>query len=157
MADKLRNFSTNKIPTEQMGSVIDDLMETAKTSRRGFERRNYDNNFFDDGYHFRFLSRTQNKIVDLSSSQSIYNPLRAIPKASRQIRGIVNLLLAQDLVPVVYPEKINKSAFPSIPSQDPNTGQQIMQPNPEYQQALDEAKRIAKMEGHCIEEEFKEQ
>ena len=148
---------TQKIDTKNIGQTVDEMMRVAKDSRKAFERKNYDNNFFDDGYHFRYLSRTQNKVVDLSSSQSLYNPLRAIPKASRQIRGVVNLLLAQDLTPVVYPEKVNKTAYPSIQQQDPNTGQTVMQQNPEYKQAIEEAKRIAKLEGHWLEEEMKEQ
>lgn len=150
------DYTTNKIKTESIGQIVDEMMASAKDSRKSFERKWYDNNFFDDGYHFRYLSRLQNKIIDLSSNQSIYNPLRAIPKASKQIRGVANLLLAQDLTPVVYPERINKTAYPSIPSVDPETGQQTMQENPEYRQALEEAKKIAKLSGHWIEEEFKE-
>src|SRR4030067_3269076 len=111
MADKLREFSTSKYSRDQMGDVVEDLVTMAKSARRAFERRWYDNNFFDDGYHFRYLSRTQNKIVDVSNDVNIYNPLRAIPKASRQIRGVANLLVSQDPVPVVYPEKINKASF----------------------------------------------
>ena len=150
-------YSTNTVKTEDMGQVIDDMVRIASDRRKGFERRWYDNNFFDDGYHFRYLSRTEGKIVDLSERQSIYAPMRAIPKASRQIRGVANLMLSQDPTPIVYPESVSKSQYPDVQGMDPSTGQPINQPNPEYQEAMKEAKRIAKSIGHWIEEEFKEQ
>lgn len=157
MADKLREFSTSKIPTDDIGQVVDEMINVSKDSRKSFERRWYDNNFFDDGHHFRYLSRQQNKIVDLAERSTIWAPMRAIPKASRQIRGVANLLLSQDPIPVVYPEKVNAAAFPSSQQFDPNTGQVIEVPNPEYKQALEESRRIAKLSGHFIEEEFKNQ
>ena len=80
-----RFAQTSHLQSNQMGQVVDDMMTAAKDSRRSYERRWYDNNFFDDGFHFRYLSRSQNKIIDLSERQTIYNPIRAIPKASRQI------------------------------------------------------------------------
>src|SRR3990167_6943572 len=125
-------YSTNTVKTEDIGQVVDEIMRIQYDKRRGFERRWYDNNFFDDGYHFRYLSRSENKIVDLSERQSIYAPMRAIPKASRQIRGVANLLMSQDPIPIVYPEEVSKSQFPDIPQQDPQTGQPIESPNPEY-------------------------
>lgn len=135
-------YSTNTVKTEDMGQVVDEIMRIQYDKRRGYERRWYDNNFFDDGFHFRFLSRSENKIVDLSERQSIYAPMRAIPKASRQIRGLANLLMSQDPTPIVYPEQVSQVQFT----------------NPqEYQQALQEAKRIAKSVGHWLQEEFKEQ
>lgn len=140
-----------------MGEVVDAMMQSAKETRYTFERKWYDSNFFYDGYHFRYLSRTQNKIIDLSEGNSIYQPMRAIPKASRQLNGIVNLLTANDFLPVIYPERVNKAAYPPIPGQDPNTGQQVMQPNPELKAAMDEAKRIAKLSGHWLMEEWKNQ
>lgn len=135
-------YSTNTVKTEDMGQVVDDIMRVASDKRRGFERRWYDNNFFDDGFHFRFLSRSENKIVDLSERQSIYAPMRAIPKASRQVRGLANLLMSQDPTPIVYPEQVSQVQFT-----DPQ----------EYQAAMAEAKRIAKAVGHWLTEEFKEQ
>ena len=137
--------------------MIEQMMTSANDSRNRFERKWYDSNNFDDGYHFRYLSRSQNKIVDLSSSLDAGQPIRAIPKASRQIRGIMNLLTANDFVPIVYPENVNKAAFPKIQGVDPNTGQPVMQINPELLAALEEAKRIAKMSGHWLTEEFKNQ
>src|SRR3990167_9281830 len=136
MADRLRHYSTSKYETKDMGQVVDDLMSTAKNGRRAYERRWYENNFFDDGYHFRYLSRTENKIVDLSERRNLYDPLRAIPKASRQIRGIANLIMAQDPVPVVYPEKVAKINYPNETQQvNPQTGQMEIVPDPEYTQA----------------------
>ena len=156
MAD-LSYYETNKMETGNVGQLVDDLVRKSQDKRHPFERRWYDNNFFDDGYHFRYLSRTENKIVDLSERQTIYNPVRAIPKASRQIRGVANLLLAQDPTPIVYPEEVSKSQYPSSPQLDPATGQMVMAPNPEYEQARQEAKRVAKAIGHWLEEEFKDQ
>ena len=142
MANDLSYYSTNTVKTEDMGQVVDDIMRIQYDKRRGFERRWYDNNFFDDGYHFRYMSRSENKIVDLSERQSVYAPMRAIPIASRQIRGVANLLTGQNFVPIIYPEEISQSQFEM---QD------------EYKQALQEAKRVARASGHWMEEEFKEQ
>lgn len=150
-------YDTSRYGINNMGQVADEMMSTAKNSRKQFERRWYDNNWFDDGIHFRYLSRSQNKIVDLSEKATLYNPLRAIPKASRQIRGVVNLLMSKDLIPVVFPEKVNFGAYPQIQQQDPQTGQPAMAPNPELKKAMDEAKRVAKLTGHWIEEEFENQ
>src|SRR3990167_7270052 len=108
---KVKFFGTERLPKQGMGAAVDSMMKIAKDARMPFERRWYDNNFFDDGKHFRYLSRTQNKIVDASESQSLYTPLRAIPKASKQIRGVANLLLSYDPVPIVYPERVNKGAY----------------------------------------------
>src|SRR3990167_578449 len=134
-------FQTSKIETRNIGQVVDELLNYAKSTRRNYERRWYDNNFFDDGYHFRYFSRTTNKVVDLSANASMYNPTRAIPKASRQIRGVANLLIMNDPTPVVYPEKLNVAAF--TPE--------------ELETARKEVKRIAQLSGHWVEEEFKKQ
>ena len=155
MADNL--YDTSKLTKDQIGQAVDQMAVYSKNVRRSFERRWYDNNFFDDGFHFRYLSRSQNKIVDLSEGKSIYNPIRAIPKASRQIRGVANLLLSTDPTPIIYPEKVNKAAYPPTPQFNQETGQQEMIPNPEYKQALEMSKQTAKLVGHWIEEEFKEQ
>ena len=155
MPDYVQSYSTSKFTNDQLGEVVDSMVVRAKDSRKSFSRRWYDNKFFDDGHHFRYLRRTDNKIIDLSDRASLWSPMRAIPKASRQVRGVTNLLVSQGFVPVVYPEKVYKAAFPPTQGVDPNTGQPVMQPNPEYQQALEESKRIAETTGHWIEEEFK--
>jgi hypothetical protein len=107
MAFKQGYNSTAQVDTRDMGAAVEDMKMTAKNRRRTFERRWYDNNFFDDGFHFRYLSRSSNKIVDLSERATIYTPQRSIPKASRQIRGIANLLMSSDPTPAVYPENID--------------------------------------------------
>src|SRR3990167_7343301 len=132
---------TSKLDIKGIGEAVDDMRNRAKDARMNFERHWYDNNFFDDGYHFRYWSRQQNKIIDLSSNSTIYNPMRAIPKASRQIRGIANLLLSTDPTPIVYPEKVNASAF--TPE--------------EFEAAYKEAKKVARLTGHWLSEEWKEQ
>src|SRR3989338_10974475 len=101
------DYSTDTLTTRQMGQAVDEMMSMVKNQRFPFERRWYDNNFFDDGYHFRYMSRTQNKIVDLSQASTIWAPMRSIPKASRQIRGVSNLLTSRHFIPIIYPEKVS--------------------------------------------------
>lgn len=126
------NYSTSDTPTKDIGSSVEAMRLLAYNQRRIFERRWYDNNFFDDGFHFRYLSRTTNKVVDLSERSTVYTPQRAIPKASRQIRGIANLLVSQDPTPTVYPEEME---------------------NPAQKQVNDD---IAKKRGWWLEEKWKE-
>jgi len=140
--DKLDKYSTSKLETENMGQTIEDMMLMARNIRRSHEKRWYDNNFFDDGYHFRFLSRSTGRIVDLSKRTAIYTPLRVIPKASRQIRGVANLLVQSDLTPVVYPEKVEQANY-EMPQ--------------EYEMARQTAKDVAKKIGHWLQEEWKNQ
>ncbi|MEK9207185.1 MAG: hypothetical protein AAB922_01795, partial [Patescibacteria group bacterium] len=142
MANKIQDLESKKISRENIGQFVYGLKQSAKDSRRGFERRWYDNNFFDDGFHYRYVSRQQNKIVDLSEGSNLYMPYRAIPKASRQIRGVANLLTSPKYVPVIYPEKILKENY-----SDPN----------EFTMALEGAKIAAKRQGHWVMEEFKNQ
>ena len=146
------NYSTNSLSFSQIGQSVEYMMNRARDQRLAFERRWYDNNFFDDGYHFRYMQRSQNKIVDLSQGSTIWNPMRSIPKASRQMRGVANLLASRNFVPIVYPEHISTSQYPPQQGQD-----EQMQPNPEYQQAKDESKRVAKGTGHFLREEWKKQ
>lgn len=157
MPDAIKSYSTSKYSNDQLGQIVDSMMVSAKDSRKTFERRWYDNNFFDDGHHFRYLNRTDNKIIDLTDSASLFNPMRAIPKASRQIRGMANLLVSQDYIPVIYPERVDKAQYPPQQAQDPQTGQMTMQPNPDYQKAIDQSKKKAKQVGHWIEDKIEEQ
>lgn len=129
------------IPTRQVYRYIEDLMEGYKKQRSSFERRWYDNNFFDDGYHFRFLSRTTGKIIDLSARASQTTPQRSIPKSSRQIRGVASLLLALEPYPVIYPEAVISNNYQS---------------EQEYMMAMQVAKDIAKRTGHWVEEQWDE-
>lgn len=145
---KKRRLST-QVETSGISQLVEDLMVRYSIQRKPFERRWYDNNFFDDGYHFRYLSRRTGKIVDLSHTARMRSPRRAIPKASRQIRGVANLLLQLDPHPAIYPERVLKSNYPNIT--DPATGQEsdVM-----YRAALEIAKETAKKVGHWIEDEW---
>jgi len=138
--EKLDKYSTSRMESREIGQAIEDMQTIAENRRRSHEKRWYDNNFFDDGHHFRFLSRSTGKIVDLSKRSSIFQPLRVIPKASRQIRGVVNLLMQGDFVPIVYPEKVLKDNYE--------------QPG-EYDQALQLSKTRASRIGHWVTEEWK--
>jgi hypothetical protein len=157
MADYVRDNSTATVVTRDIGRVVDELVTMSERSRKSHERRWYDNNFFDDGHHFRYLSRSTNKVIDQSERATIYTPQRAIPKASRQIRGIANLLMSQNPTPTVYPERILPNSFPPVQMRDPQTGQMISVPNPQYQQAVDKAKEFAKKSGYWLKSEFDEQ
>ena len=139
MAFKNTFESTASVDTVDMGQAIEDMKATAKARRRVFERRWYDNNFFDDGFHFRYYTRSSNKVVDLSERSTIYTPQRSIPKASRQIRGISNLLMSQDPTPTVYPDPIARKSFPN---------------DEMYQRALELTKRIAQMRGKWLVNEW---
>lgn len=134
-----QDYDTSQIDVEGMAQAIERNKLVAYNHRRSHERRWYDNNFFDDGYHFRYLSRTTNKIVDLSERATVYAPQRAIPKASRQIRGIANLLLSADPTPTVYPEDFPTSGNPQ-------------QDQIKKQQATD----VAKKRGWWLEEKWTE-
>lgn len=133
------DLDSKRVSKANIGQFVYELKTSARDSRRGFERRWYDNNFFDDGFHYRYVSRQQNKIVDLSEGSNLYMPFRAIPKASRQIRGIANLLSSPKYVPVIYPEPILKENYSS---------------EQEYLLAKEGAKIAAKRQGHWIMEEF---
>jgi hypothetical protein len=152
MASKPIN-NTDRIPSVQIASVIDQLVQNESRKRQSFERRWYDNNFFDDGFHFRYVSRDTGKIVDLNNRRKGGEPLRAIPKASRQIRGVANLLAGPRYVPVVYPEKITIRNYPRQVI-DPQTGQVRY---PDYEQAREIAKKHAQKVGNWIEKEFDNQ
>jgi len=138
----MQRYDTADIDTNNIAQEVDDLITLAESHRKPFERVWYDNNFFDDGKHFRYVSRETGKIVDLSNKVSIYTPMRSIPKASRQIRGIANMLLVNDPHPVVYPEKVLRINY-----KDKN----------EAIKAWEEARDVALREGHWLEEEWKNQ
>lgn len=141
MPDKT-GYTGRSIPTSAISQMVDASIMMASNQRKNFERRWYDNNFFDDGFHFRYISRSTGKVVDLSDRGTFNIPQRAIPKASRQIRGVTNLLLAPEYVPVVYPEKISRTSF-----EDPK----------EYEAARQQSKKIAQKQGQWVSEEFKNQ
>lgn len=138
----INDLGTSRRTFDEMGQVVEEMVTAAKSTRRGFERRWYDNNFFDDGYHFRYLSRQTNKIVDLSERANLYYPMRAIPKASRQIRGVTNLLMSNQFVPVVYPKRVIQQNYTSPE---------------EYQAAQKLSKDTALRTGHWLQDEWKRQ
>jgi len=139
MADNLRDFDTYKIATKGIGQTVDELVKLSASQRTKFERRWFDNNFFDDGLHFRYVSRKTGKIIDISDRALINVPERAIPKASRQIRGIANLLLQLEPRPVPYPANVSAVNYP----------------NPEHFEAMKLlAKDTAQKTGYWLEEEW---
>ena len=115
MADRMnyQKFDTSETDTRSIAQQVESMMQSSVFQRRQIERRWYDNNFFDDGFHFRYVSRETGKIIDLAERTNMNLPQRAIPKASRQIRGIANLLMGPEYMPVVYPYKISKYNFPN--------------------------------------------
>ena len=155
--DNNAKSTTAGVETKNIGSEITAFVNLVGMIRKGFERRWYDNNFFDDGYHFRYISRTTGRIVDQNERNTSSGPTRAIPKASRQLRGIANLLLGPEFIPAVYPEKIAKANYPDIQQPDPETGQMTKVPNPKYQAALDEAKNKAQKIGNWLTKEWDNQ
>ena len=160
--EKITYEGSSTVATNDIGLLVEDMKMVASNRRRIFERRWYDNNFFDDGFHFRYLSRSTNKIVDLSERATIYTPQRSIPKSSRQIRGIANLLLSSDPTPSVYPVAVNKSDYPDTPippelrEQLQAQGQEVPEsiPNPQYEKAMKMAKDIALKKGHWLIDEW---
>ena len=132
---------TSNIPTQGLPLTVDTIIKSEESKRKGFERRWYDNNFFDDGFHFRYVSRTTGKIIDVTD-RTINMPNRAIPKASRQIRGVANLILGAEPMPVVYPQKVSQSNYP-----DPQS----------LETANQAARDIAKKSGLWVEQEWKSQ
>lgn len=139
--------------SDQMGQAIEELVTQAISRRKPHERRWYDNNFFDDGYHFRIISRKTGRVIDTASKTTGFVE-RAIPRASRQIRGVSNLLFASEPYPVVYPERISMSEFPPA-QQDPQTGKEI--PSPEYEQAMEKAKTTARKRGVWLSNEWEDE
>lgn len=99
-------IGTSELDSNAASMAVDRMQQLFSMQRKSFERRWYDNNFFDDGHHFRYVSRITGKIVDVNDHVGLYDPKRAIPKSSRQIRGVANLLAQSDYIPVVYPDTI---------------------------------------------------
>jgi len=135
-------FDTSHTETDQVSQRIEAMVRAADSQRTHFVRRWYDNNFFDDGYHFRFVDRQTNRIVDLTRKKSFGGPVRAIPKASRQIRGVANLLVSGDPTPVVYPEKLERANYSN---------------DEEFNAVKEQGQLIAKKIGHWLQEEWKDQ
>jgi hypothetical protein len=147
MAEKIDdkiNVDTSKLSDNLIAGEITSIRQMAAAQRLRFARKWYDNNFFDDGYHFRYMSRVTDRIVDTSGKDSLLNIKRTIPKASRQIRGMANLVLSQDFVPIVKPAKVARYQF-----------EEGEQGDIAYKQALDQNKKEAQRVGQWLSEEWK--
>ena len=143
--DLAQKFS--KTNSEHIGQAIELMVNSAILKRRYHERRWFDNNFFDDGLHFRVVSKRTGRIIDHISYANGYVE-RAIPRASRQIRGVSNLLFAAEPYPVIYPERITIEDF-----RDPKTGQIDVQA---YQKRMEEAKQVARRQGNWVATQWDE-
>lgn len=132
--------------TEKIGSAIEELVGQAVSMRRKHERRWYDNQFFDDGHHFKVISRKTGRVIDTVGKQGGYIE-RAIPRASLQIRGVSNLLYSAEPYPVVYPRRISIEDFRLGNGQIDQRA---------YQQAYDEAKKVARKQGVWLTTEWEE-
>jgi len=130
--------------SEQVGKYIEDLVDDALSRRRGFERRWYDNNFFDDGYHFRVISKKTGRVIDHTSQNNGYVE-RAIPRASRHIRANANLMYSADPYPVVYPERVNIYDYMNA---DGSVNEVA------YNQKRDQVKKVAKKQGIWLSNEW---
>lgn len=120
--------------SEGMGRAVDSLISSI--NRQKWERRVYDNRFFDDGLHFRYVSRKTGRVIDYAGGQNGTTE-RAIPKASRQIRGVVNLLEAPESRSVIYPEPVYPWNYKDNPAM--------------YKQALEQSKNYAKRSGQWVD------
>ena len=129
---------TKSPPTQQVGKYVEDSNFFAIMRRRPWERRWYNNNWFDDGYHFRILSKRTGQILDHLNNYGGFIE-RAIPRASKQIRGIGSLLLTPDYYPVVYPRRVTQEDF-----RDKKTNQVNQQA---YQMEMEKAKENARKQG----------
>lgn len=118
--------------------MIEDMNFQAIMRRRAWERRWYNTNWFDDGLHFRVMSKRTGQIIDHVQRNSGFIE-RAIPRASKQIRGIGALLLTPDYYPVVYPERTTQEKY-----RNKMTGQVDMQA---FQKAQEDAKETARKRG----------
>lgn len=134
--------------SDTIGRAIEDANFQAIMRRRSHERRWYDNQFFDDGFHFRLVSKRTGRVIDTVNRTTGYIE-RAIPRASRQIRGVGNLLFSPEYYPVVYPERITEEDF-----RDKGTGQ-INQQALKIEQ--EKAKQNARKQGIWLTTEWEDQ
>ncbi len=145
VVDKLAG-EFSKTNSSNIGMAMEQLVTDAVSRRRSHERRWFDNNFFDDGYHFRVVSKKTGRVIDHVNTSNAYVE-RAIPRASRQIRAVSNLLFAAEPVPVVYPERMSVEQFTTPTGEfDPQA----------YAQKYKENKRVARLRGTWITTEWDE-
>src|ERR1035437_9843411 len=141
MADKY-NGVLHSPDSRAIGKMVEDMNFQAIMRRRAWERRWYNTNWFDDGLHFRVMSKPTGQIIDHVGRNSGFIE-RAIPRASKQIRGIGALLLTPEYYPVVYPQRVTEEDF-----RDKRTGQIDTQ---RLEKAREDAKENAKKQGIFIQ------
>lgn len=142
---------TKQIDSRNVARAVTDAIESIGKQRISFERRWYDNNFFDDGFHFKKINKRTGRIinhVDRDSTQAIH----AIPRASKQIRGVINLIMSADPQPVVYPERIDRADFENEEPQFDEMGQPINM----YEQYTDINKKTAARVGTWLIETWRD-
>lgn len=132
--------------SEHMGQAVEEMVTQALSRRKAHERRWFENMFFDDGMHFQVISKKTGKVIDHAKQPGSYAE-RAIPRASRQIRGVANLLFAAEPYPVVYPERITTANFMLPNGQLDQEG---------YQRAMEQGKNIARRRGIWLTNEWDE-
>ena len=135
MSDRKNNAILHSPDSKAIGKYVEDSNFQAIMRRRSWERRWYNNNWFDDGLHFRVMSKRTGQIIDHVQRNSGFIE-RAIPRASKQIRGICALLLTPDYYPVVYPERTTEEKY-----RDKATGQVNEQAFMKAQEAAKEEAR----------------
>ena len=145
---------TTHLTTKQISHHTDQVIQLSETQRKQFARRWYDNNFFDDGYHFRFVHPKTGRVIDHTDSD-LFHHRRAIPKASRQIRGMANLLQSRNFVPIIFPEYVSPRKFDNRnPIVNPQSQQPLTddsgKPMTEYDIAVKVAKEYAQRTGRWI-------
>lgn len=142
MADQKNNAILHSPDTRAVGKAIEDMNFQAIMRRRSWERRWYNTQWFDDGLHFRVMSKRTGQIIDHVNRYSGFIE-RAIPRASKQVRGIGALLLTPDYYPVVYPENILMEKYKDKVTKQVNMA--------EYQKAKDYASSQAKLKGLALQ------
>jgi len=139
MSDNRINSAILHSPNStHVGRLIEDMSFQAIMRRRSWERRWYNTNWFDDGLHFRMVNNRTGQIIDHVQRFAGYIE-RAIPRASKQVRGIGALLLTPNYYPVVYPERVTMEDF-----RDKMSGQIDML---RYRMAMEKAKESARKQG----------
>ncbi len=141
------NIGSDSVKTDSFGMLVEELTSQAITQRRKHERRWYDNNFFDDGYHFRVISKETGRVIDTIGKLTGFVE-RSIPRASLQIRGVSNLLYSAEPYPVVYPKRVSMSEFMNV------TGQLDQA---RYDQAMKQSKDAAHKQGIWLSNEWETQ
>lgn len=134
------------VKSATIGATLDQLIGQAIDQRRTHERRWFENNYFDDGYHFKIISKKTGKTIDHVGGTDNYSE-RAIPRASRQIRGVSNLLFTAEPYPVVYPARCTTADY---------TDAQGMVDMQAYKQAVERSKIAARKQGTWLTTEWED-